>query len=66
MKQQTGSRGIALLNSFTTSAIEGDAFPPRKKRVTHCVEGWVGLWAGLGGYEKSRLHRDSNAKPSSP
>ena len=26
---------------------------------TPCIGGWVGPWAGLDAYRKSRLHRDS-------
>ena len=35
------------------------ALPPGKSPGTHCTGGWVGPRAGLGGCEKSRLHRDS-------
>ena len=30
------------------------ALPPRKRTGTHCIGGWVGPRAGLGGYVKSR------------
>ena len=39
-------------------------FTPGKE--THCTGGWVGLWAGVDKYEKSRSHRGSNPGPSSP
>jgi hypothetical protein len=27
---------------------------PLEKPLTHCIGGWVGPWAGLDGYGKSR------------
>jgi len=33
---------------------------------TYFTEGWVGPKAGLGGQEKSYLHRDSIPRPPSP
>jgi hypothetical protein len=42
------------------------ALPPRKRPVTHCSGGWVGLRAGLDGYGKSRPHRDSIPGPFNP
>ena len=30
------------------------ALPPEKRSGTHCTGGWVGHWAGLDGYGKSR------------
>jgi len=30
------------------------AFPPGKRPGTHCIGGWVGPRAGLGGFGKSR------------
>ena len=39
---------------------------PRESPGTHYMGGWVGPRAGLDGYEKSRLHRDSIPGPSSP
>jgi hypothetical protein len=35
------------------------ALPPGKRPGTHCIGGWVGPRAGLGGCEKYRPHRDS-------
>jgi hypothetical protein len=56
------------------SALEGmggkrhspSALPPGKKLGTHCIGGWVGPRAGLGGCGKSRPHRDSIPGPTSP
>ena len=39
---------------------------PRESPGTHYIGGWVGPRAGLDGFEKSRLHRDSIPGPSSP
>jgi len=33
---------------------------------TQCVEGWMGLLAGVDGCGKSRLHRDAILGPPSP
>jgi len=33
------------------------ALSPGKRPVTYCIEGWVGLSAGLDRYGKSRLRR---------
>jgi len=41
-------------------------YPPGKIPCTHCIVGWVGPRAGLDGYGKSCLHRDSIPGPSSP
>jgi hypothetical protein len=38
----------------------------RQSPGTHCTGGWVGPRAGLDGCGKSRPHRDSNPRPSSP
>ena len=40
--------------------------PPVKRHDTHCAEGWLGLRAGVGGYEKSLSHWDSIPELSSP
>jgi hypothetical protein len=66
-------RGIVLL-CFQTSALEGvrcqrhapAAFYPRKRPGTHCTGGWVSPTAGLNRCGKSRPHRNSIPKPSSP
>jgi len=42
------------------------ALPPGKRSGTHCTGGWVGPRAGLDGCGKSRHHRDSIPRPSSP
>ena len=42
------------------------ALPPRKRRGTHCIGGWVGPSAVLGSGENLALHRDSIPGPSSP
>jgi hypothetical protein len=39
---------------------------PRERPSTHCTGGWVGPRAGLDMCKKSRLHRDSIPRPSSP
>ena len=39
---------------------------PREIPGTHCTGGWVGPRAGLDGWGKSSLHRDSIPGPSSP
>jgi hypothetical protein len=39
---------------------------PRVRPSTHCTGGWVGPRAGLDVCEKSRPHRDSIPRPSSP
>ena len=39
---------------------------PHENPGTHCIGSWVGPRAGLDGFEKSRLHRDSIPGPSSP
>jgi hypothetical protein len=38
----------------------------RERPGTHCVRGWVGSRAGLGGCGKSRPPRDSIPRPSMP
>ena len=40
--------------------------PPDKRPGTYCVGGWVGPRAGLVGYGKSRLHRNSIPGTSNP
>jgi hypothetical protein len=40
------------------------ALLPGKRTGTHFTKGWVGPRAGLDGYGKSRLHRDSIPGPS--
>ena len=42
------------------------ALPSGKRPGTHCIEGFVGLKAGLDGCGKSRPYRDSIPVPSSP
>jgi hypothetical protein len=32
---------------------------PRERTGTFCIGGWVGRRAGLGGYRKFHIHRDS-------
>jgi hypothetical protein len=56
-----------------TSALDGvggqrhaPAALPRERPVIHCTGGWEGPRAGLDGYGKSRLHRDSIPGPSNP
>jgi len=34
------------------------ALPLGKKPGTHCIEGWVGPWASLGGCGKSHPNQD--------
>jgi len=36
------------------------ALPPGKRPGTHCIGGWVGPRAGLDGFGKYHLHRESN------
>jgi hypothetical protein len=40
--------------------------PPGKSAGALFIGGWVGPRAGLDGWGKSRLHRDSIPEPSSP
>jgi len=62
------------LYSFLTTALEGvrgqchapAALYPREKPGTHCTEGWVGPRVGLDRCGKSRPHRVSIPRPSSP
>jgi hypothetical protein len=67
-----GSQGIALLilNLGTRRGWVVSTTPwllyPQKRPGTHCTERWVGPRAGLDVYEKSRPHRDSIPRPSSP
>jgi hypothetical protein len=39
---------------------------PQQRHITPCIEGWLVRRAGLDGFGKSRLHRDSIPGPSSP
>jgi len=41
-------------------------FTPRERSGTHCMRGWMSPRACLDIYEKSRPHRDSIPRPSSP
>ena len=34
-----------------------------KRPYTHCIAGWVGPWAGLGGCGKSRPHPNETRSP---
>ena len=67
MPQRVG-RGIGLLfhDRGTRSWVSGQqhapaALYPRERPGTHCTGGWVGPRAGLDGYGKFRLQRDSIA-----
>jgi hypothetical protein len=42
------------------------AFYPRERPGAHCTGGWVGPSAGLDRCGKSRSHRNSIPRPSSP
>jgi len=42
------------------------ALPPEKRPGTHCTGGWVGPTTGQEGCGKSRRHRDSLFRTSSP
>ena len=65
---------LYLYSFFNLGAIWGvggqrhtpDALPLRKRPVTSCTGGWVGLTAGLDGCGKSLLHRDWTPVTSSP
>jgi hypothetical protein len=72
MKNQRGSRGIALLflQHRRYIGVGGQrhalaALPPGKRPGTHCIGSWVCPRAGLDGCGKSRPHRDSILGPSS-
>ena len=68
-----GSRGIALPfhDHGTRRGVRGQrqaaaALYPRERPGNHCTGGWVGPRAGLERCGKSRPHRDSIPRPSSP
>jgi len=39
---------------------------PRERPANHCIGGWLGPRAGLGGCGISRFYRDSIPEPFSP
>jgi len=68
-----GSRGIALLfhDQRHWKGVRGQrhapaAFYPQERPGTYCTGGWVGPRDSLDRCGKSRFHRDSIPRPSSP
>jgi len=73
LRRPRGEVEVQLYSFFNLGARWGwvvNATPrplyPRGRPGTRCIGGWVGAIAGLYGFGKSCLHRDSIPGPSSP